>query len=414
MFTINKEKKYLKIGHEYFQNEEYDLALEAYNKVIEINPNNHFAYHSRGFILAKLKKYEAAIKDLEFSVPHYPNNYDGYIYLGYAYFTVGNFDAALDNFHSAINLNPKSHFGYANAGDVFLKLKDYKNALDNFEKEHKIKASTQNYINQVNALINLQRYKDSLSIIEKCFLLYSDNIDLYYWRGVAYYYSNQFDAALTDLNHYLKTASTPYKGYIFRGYSYFKLDNYEEALNDFTKAMQIDLEEDEAYIGRADVFFEEGKFDLAFNNYTRAVKLNPESPRGHHGRGRVYSVKGDLESAIKEIDKAEKVSNNASYASVRGWIYLYHHRLKEAEIELKVGWKLYKEKDKYIAENLGHLALLKGDLLQAFQWYSKSKSLYENDDLFFKNLRKDYKDLRMSEKGISEHTHLEMKKDLEK
>ncbi|WP_232048115.1 tetratricopeptide repeat protein [Rickettsia conorii] len=40
----------------------YDLALEAYNKAIEVNPSHPYAYNNKAEILRKLEKYELALE----------------------------------------------------------------------------------------------------------------------------------------------------------------------------------------------------------------------------------------------------------------------------------------------------------------------------------------------------------------
>jgi len=49
---------FLKTGQALFLNEQYDLALKALNKAIELNPGNAWAYLHRGDVYEKQNEYK--------------------------------------------------------------------------------------------------------------------------------------------------------------------------------------------------------------------------------------------------------------------------------------------------------------------------------------------------------------------
>ena len=56
-------KKYFDSGTGYLLNGEYEIAIQEFDKAIEIYPDNAYAYHNRGISLGKLGQYSLAEKD---------------------------------------------------------------------------------------------------------------------------------------------------------------------------------------------------------------------------------------------------------------------------------------------------------------------------------------------------------------
>jgi len=56
-------KEYLALGDNYRINNKHQLAISAYNKVIELEPNNVEAYNNRGDVYRALENVKLAIDD---------------------------------------------------------------------------------------------------------------------------------------------------------------------------------------------------------------------------------------------------------------------------------------------------------------------------------------------------------------
>ena len=87
-----------------------DKAIEYLQRVLEINPNNSYAYYNLGIIN----------------------------------FNNGNTAIAINNFTRAIKANKKFNAAYYNLGISYYNVKDYKKALKYFNKAHKLNPDNQN------------------------------------------------------------------------------------------------------------------------------------------------------------------------------------------------------------------------------------------------------------------------------
>lgn len=69
-------------------------ALKDYNKAIELNSSNGYAYNSRGLLFAN-RHFDSALKDYNESIRLNPNVASTYNNRGSLLFSQGNFEAAL-------------------------------------------------------------------------------------------------------------------------------------------------------------------------------------------------------------------------------------------------------------------------------------------------------------------------------
>ena len=140
-------------GDEYYNNEEFDKALESYNKILKIDPNNAKAYYNRGFTYNGLEQYDEALKDYDTAITLEPNNTNGYHSRGFTYNILKQYDKALKNYNKAIELNPNHKHAYNNRGTTYGNLEQYDEALKDFDKAIELNPNEKYaYNNKVMAL----------------------------------------------------------------------------------------------------------------------------------------------------------------------------------------------------------------------------------------------------------------------
>jgi tetratricopeptide (TPR) repeat protein len=96
------------LGNSYFGQQNYEKAIEQYQKAIAINPSFSGAYNSLGYAYRPLEKYaeaEAAFKKYIELIPSDPNPYDSYAEL---LMKTGRFDESIAQYKKALEVDP--HF----------------------------------------------------------------------------------------------------------------------------------------------------------------------------------------------------------------------------------------------------------------------------------------------------------------
>lgn len=99
-------EEYYKIGNEYYEKGNFDVAVEYYTKAIRIDPLFDKAYYNRGLAYACKEEYDKAIEDINKMIELKPNFAEAYYILGLAYEYKNMPDKAIENYNKALELNP--------------------------------------------------------------------------------------------------------------------------------------------------------------------------------------------------------------------------------------------------------------------------------------------------------------------
>lgn len=103
-------------GSSYYYLKQYQRAIQDYDQAIQLDPNFAMAYTGRGSCYHYLKQYQRAIQDYDRTIQLDPNFAMAYFNRGLAYFALGNKSAAKRDFQIAANL------GYEDAAKELEKL----------------------------------------------------------------------------------------------------------------------------------------------------------------------------------------------------------------------------------------------------------------------------------------------------
>ena len=87
----------------------YDEAVKCWTEAIELNPNNFYAYESRGyyFHLEHVGRFAEAIEDYTHAIDLRPSVAENYFYRGETYMHLGETELAKSDFEKALGLNPQ-------------------------------------------------------------------------------------------------------------------------------------------------------------------------------------------------------------------------------------------------------------------------------------------------------------------
>ena len=271
--TDTNAQAYTFRGQAYAQLEENELALADFSNAIELDPENHEAYNSRGnyyqFIAEDLESavadYENAI-DLNNRIPAYHENLAG------LYITLEQYEEAVDAYGDALRFNrdnPELHLESADAkelagddrgaaadrrraSDLFirraeekLELDNLEGALDDFNSALELnEASATAHQGRAEILLQLGEEADALESFKRAGQLYTEN--------------NRVDNAIAVYDRVLELDDTFLEGYLNRGIAYRNkgIDSqdpadFENALLDLGTVVSESPDNPEGYYQRA-------------------------------------------------------------------------------------------------------------------------------------------------------------------
>jgi tetratricopeptide (TPR) repeat protein/S1-C subfamily serine protease len=224
-------------GNLYRDQQKYKLALDDYNKAIELNPNHAGAYYNRGLLYSDQKKYDLALSDYDKAIEINPNYAEAYVNRGVLYRLQEKYELALADYDKAIELNPNDAVAYYNRGNLYKNLQKYDLALSDYSKAIDINPNYANAYNNRGVLYRLQeKYELALADYDKAIDINHDLAEAYFGRGILYYHQKKYELALADLTQVIDINPNLAQAYLGRGLLYAILRQTEKAKIDLQQA----------------------------------------------------------------------------------------------------------------------------------------------------------------------------------
>lgn len=130
--TLPTSSEYATRGDGYVKDGKMDKAITAYNKALELNPDNLEVYASRGAAHYFMGHFDLAQQDFEHALKANPYHSDTYTAYGSVLAARGDYKNALTILNMALELNPTKPENYFSRAGVYFMLQDYPKALADY------------------------------------------------------------------------------------------------------------------------------------------------------------------------------------------------------------------------------------------------------------------------------------------
>jgi tetratricopeptide (TPR) repeat protein len=324
-----KIKKRMKQAEEFFyiantfaSRGEYDKAVKAYHKSIELNPN-HTAYNNLGIVYGLKGEYDKAIKAYMRTLDMNPNFVESYYNLGHVYFEKGEYEKAIQTYSKAVELNPNNATPYVNIGKVYYKQDNYLKTIEAYSKAVKFNPKdAMSYCILGSSYHNIGEYDKAVESYKKAIELNPSDPDGYNNIGNIYYHKGEYDNALAAYKKGLELQ--PDSVYVYNGLGtvYSSRGEYGKAIEAYNKAIELDPNYLDVYSNLGIAYYDRGEYDKVIEIYTRLLEISPDFLRILENLGNVYYETGEYGKAIDLYNRAiELKPDNISAYSNLGIIY---------------------------------------------------------------------------------------------
>ena len=338
----------------------YDLALEEYNKAIDISPKEPKPYSNRASIYIQQGKFDDALKDYSKAIELDPTNAERYDARSLFYYSKQDLEKALDDNSKSIELDPNNELYFYRRGDLYGELKKTDLSLENYKKALQINPSYVDAINRIGIIyenlgkiylaietynqgITLEKtdpsaaaycyynrarvyqqqgkFDDALKGYSKAIELDPTNAERYYARSLFYYYSKQdLEKALDDNSKSIELDPNNEVYFYQRGYWYGELKKTDLSLENYKKALQINPSNIDVINSIGFIYENLGKIDLALETYNQGINLEKTDPSAaancYNNRARIYEQQGKFDDALKDYSKAIQIEPKNAF-----WYY---------------------------------------------------------------------------------------------
>ncbi|MEH2267934.1 MAG: tetratricopeptide repeat protein [Nostoc sp.] len=330
----------------------YEGAIEDFNQVIELDPQNAVAYNRRGDAYYRLGDYEQAQADASQAILLNPQDANAYFDRGFAISELGKYKEAIADYTQAIKLNSENAYAYYGRGLARGQLKDNKGAIGDFSKAIALKPQyTEAYLQRGILRRRLRLPQGAIQDFDRVIKINPSDAKAYYQRGLTQSINKQKYAAVKDYTDAININPKYIEAYLNRGDVYSDLGDNLEATEDYNTILQIDPKFIAAYIHRGIHHFSFGDYKGAIEDYTAALKLDPNNIAVYNNRGNAYLELGNKKAANQDYSRAIAINaNNALAYYNRGVIRTKQKNKQGAIADFKKAAKLFQqqgEKDSY-------------------------------------------------------------------
>jgi len=248
----------------YFRGE-YERAITALDEALAIDLGEeaeeletYLAYYYRGSANLTLKRYDAALTDLDRAIELNPFHSLSYYARGYVHIGTAEYALAVEDFSHAIEHDPSQPMFYLDRGWSYSQMGENRAALDDWNR--------------------------ALELDPNYALAYNNRAYVTAWMD------GDLAQALADVNRALELDPQDGSFYDTRGYVYYKMGDYAAALVDFNKALSMG--ETFAHYGLGLVYEALNERERAVDAYTRFLALYPAAPQSKDARRRLTALGG--------------------------------------------------------------------------------------------------------------------------
>ncbi len=228
-------------GNTHFGEGRYEEAIAAYDRALDLQPDDATVWHNRGSALFQLQRYQETVESCDRAVQLRPDYARAWTHRGLALMQLQQFESALDSFDRAVDAQPHH-------ADIW------------------------NY--RAQALIALQSYPEAIAAYDRATQAKPDYGAAWNNMGFALACLERYEEAIAAYDAAIKIDSNYAKAWMNRGLALVKLERYPEAIEAYDRAVQIEPNRADIWYSRACCHASQGQVDRAIESLQRAIALN--------------------------------------------------------------------------------------------------------------------------------------------
>ncbi|MBF0379579.1 MAG: tetratricopeptide repeat protein [Magnetococcales bacterium] len=380
----------------------HDLAIQQFQKTINISKNIALLYYNLATSLYQLELIKDAEKVLSIALQIEPENRQitdllnkisnvkkakstsqdtdsnekKILQKAINLHIAGDYKSAIQCYQKALELNPENTIALSNIGTAFQHTGQIDKAVTSYEKALSIKPDfVEVYSNLGTVLQEQGKFTQAAASYQKAIAIKPDFADAYSNLGNTMREIGNLEEAEQYCQKALLLKPNFADAHSNLGNIFFAQDRLEEAVSSYKKAISIKPDFVDAHSNLANILTKQGKLDEAILSYQHAIALNPDFADAYSNLSHVMWKIGNLDEAEKNCQKAISLKPNfANTHSILGNIFFEQNRLEKAVTSYKKAISLNPD---FIEahSNLAHILVSQGKVDEAITSYKKATSI---------------------------------------
>ena len=267
----------LEEGKAYYNNEEYDKAIEIFKKAIELNPNDDDSCRWLGNSYRKNEQIEDAIKYHLKAIELNPDKPVNWSMLGSSYTENGQKEEAIKCCLKATELNPNDYEELHNLGIIYRFNELYEKSIQTFIRTTELNSNDyRGWLNLGTSYYLNEQFQEAIEPLLKSVELNSNEAFSFYLLGNIYEFNGQYEEAIKYLLKSKEINPDSFEGWYELGCSYYGNGEYEEAINSLLKAVELNPDNSDNWRELGCSYYFNEQYQEAIDSLLKAVELNPD------------------------------------------------------------------------------------------------------------------------------------------
>ena len=281
-------EKLFNLGHEAFNNNDYEKAISYLDEIIDIYNKDIIAYSDNEFII--------------YSGPYENNN---------EYEEERNIDE--EEINSTHNTLVDAYYNRAISK---YNLKNYEGAIEDLDKVIELSPEKINaYYNRGHSKSYLGRYEEGIKDFKKVLEFNEDDAEARYYVGLGYFYLENYEEAIENFDKILSLDNEIYDAYYYRGICKSNLELYNEAKEDYQKALECEPENIiNIYNDFGLLEYKLGNYKNAINYYNKIIETDDSIYYVYYNKALAEEALELYDEALKDYDKSIELNPNDTYS----------------------------------------------------------------------------------------------------
>ena len=276
IMELDDEKLWHDRGISLFHLGKHQEAIECFDRVIEINPENIEAWYNKGLILKNLGEHQEAIECFDRVIEKNPEDEGAWGNKGLLLHELGELNEEIICYDNILRINPKDTAAWLNKGAALADLGEYQDAVVCFNKVLEIDPwSEEALLNKGITLGNLGEFQNAIECFDKILKINPNSIDAWFNKGITLHKLMKYQEASTCYTKMLKINPKDTRAWINKGVLLSDLGEYQKAIYSLNKALEIDPENGAVWLSKGMDLYKIGKYKEAITALQNFIKFVP-------------------------------------------------------------------------------------------------------------------------------------------
>jgi len=275
----DKESKYfayLNIGNLKYQQHQSKRGLEYLQKALAINDDDPAVYNALGLVYVDLQEWDKAIEHYDKALEIDTGYFYTYANIASLYQKRGDYERAMNEINTAIAINDQIPHFFIIKGDIEMAMNELETSIETFsEAIMRWSSYPDAYYKRGEAYLLQSEYLKSIN--DFAFARDSGIKEAILGMGYSYQGLEQYSDAIDSFKLYIESIDTIDLRAIYEmGVSYYQLEQYEQAITAFDQLLEYAPEDTEAMLIKAYAYEKNNDYETAYIILEEILALDPE------------------------------------------------------------------------------------------------------------------------------------------